>query len=38
MIALALPTLTNALLTGAAFAAGGLIGWLIWLAVRGIDA
>ena len=36
MIALALPTLTNALLTGAAFAAGRLFGWLIWLAVRGI--
>ena len=36
MIALALPTLTNSLQTGAAFAAGGLFGWLIWLAVRGI--
>jgi len=36
MIALALPTLTNALLTGAAFAAGGLFGWLIWLAVRSL--
>ena len=38
MTALALPTLQNAGLTAAAFALGGLVGWLIWLAVRGLDA
>lgn len=38
MIALALPTLQNFALTGAALALGTLVGWLIWLAVRGLDA
>lgn len=36
MIALALPTLQNAALTAAALALGTLVGWLIWLAVRGL--
>jgi hypothetical protein len=34
MTALALPTIANTALTAAAFALGGLVGWLIWLAVR----
>ena len=36
MIALALPTLQNAGLTVAAFVLAGVVGWLIWLAVRGL--
>lgn len=34
MTALALPTLQNAALTGAAFVLAGVVGWLIWIAVR----
>ena len=36
MTALVLPTAQTAILTGAAFALAGLVGWLFWLAVRNL--